>query len=312
MRKMKIALSPGSIGVEITQEEAIALAHYFGYEAVQPNGRELAGFSSTRLSELPGELSAFGLVWAATGLGVDFRKDEPLFQAGLRNWSGEVKALQRAGVTRVGTWIMPTHDSLTYIQNFKQRAGVTRVGTWIMPTHDSLTYIQNFKQHVRRLREVAVIAEDHGMRLGLEYVGTKSLWSSKAFPFVHTMVETQELIAEIGKPNVGFVLDSWHWWTAEESSPDILTLRNVDVVSCDLNDAPVGIPRDEQHDTTRELPLATGVIPIKDFLEALVQIGYNGPVRAEPFNKRLNALSNEEACSETIIAMRKAFLLIGG
>ncbi|MCY4587257.1 MAG: sugar phosphate isomerase/epimerase [Bryobacterales bacterium] len=286
MRKMKIALSPGSIGVESTQEEAIGLAHYFGYEAVQPNGRELAGFSETRLSELPDELSAFGLVWAAAGLGIDFRKDEPLFHEGLRNWSREVKALQQAGVTRVGTWIMPTHDSLTYIQNFKQ--------------------------HVRRLREVALIAEDHGMRLGLEYVGTKSLWSSKAFPFVHTMVETQELIAEIGKPNVGFVLDSWHWWTAEESSTDILALRNADVVSCDLNDAPGGIPRDEQHDTSRELPLATGVIPIKDFLEALVQIGYNGPVRAEPFNKRLNALSNEEACSETIIAMRKAFSLIGG
>ena len=286
MRKMKIALSPGSIGVECTQEEAIGLAHYFGYEAVQPNGRELAAFSSTRLSELPGELSAFGLVWAAAGLGVDFRKDEPLFQEGLRNWSREVKALQQAGVTRVGTWIMPTHDSLTYIQNFKQ--------------------------HMRRLQEIALIAQDHGMRLGLEYVGTKSLWSSKAFPFVHTMVETQELIAEIGKPNVGFVLDSWHWWTAEEGSADILALRNADVVSCDLNDAPGGIPRDEQHDTTRELPLATGVIPIKDFLEALVQIGYNGPVRAEPFNKRLNALSNEEACSETIIAMRKAFSLIGG
>ena len=99
------------------------------------------------------------------------------------------------------------------------------------------------------------------MRLGLEYVGTKSLWSSKAFPFVHTMVETQELIAEIGKPNVGFVLDSWHWWTAEEGSADILALRNVDIVSCDLNDAPLGIPRDEQHDTTRELPLATGSDP---------------------------------------------------
>ena len=285
MRKMKIALSPGSIGIESTQEEAIGLAHYFGYEAVQPNGRELAAFSSTRLSELPGELSAFGLVWAAAGLGVDFRKDEPLFQEGLRNWSREVKALQRADVTRVGTWIMPTHDSLTYLQNFKQ--------------------------HVRRLREVALIAEDHGMRLGLEYVGTKSLWSSKAFPFVHTMVEAQELIAEIGKPNVGLVLDSWHWWTAEENSTDILASRNADVVSCDLTDAPVGIPRDEQHDTTRELPLATGVIPIKDFLEALVEIDYNGPVRAEPFNKKLNALSNEEACSETIMAMRKAFSLIG-
>ena len=42
MRKMKIALSPGSIGVESTQEEAIGLAHYFGYAELVPRSEGAA------------------------------------------------------------------------------------------------------------------------------------------------------------------------------------------------------------------------------------------------------------------------------
>jgi len=45
-------------------------------------------------------------------------------------------------------------------------------------------------------------------------------------------------------------------------------------------------------------------------LNALNKIGFDGPVRAEPFNKRLNQMDNEEACSETIAAMQKAFELL--
>ena len=47
-------------------------------------------------------------------------------------------------------------------------------------------------------------------------------------------------------------------------------------------------------------------------LAALVKIDYDGPVRAEPFNKRLNDMPNEQACATTIDAMNKAFALIGG
>jgi sugar phosphate isomerase/epimerase len=194
----------------------------------------------------------------------------------------------------------------------KERAGVTRVGTWISPSHDTLTYLQNFKQHADRLREAAKILKDHGQRLGLEYVGTQSLRNRRKFPFLHTMAETRELIAEIGTGNTGFVLDSWHWWTANDTKADILTLTNEDVVAVDLNDAPAGIPKEEQQDNRRELPLATGEIDVEPFLQALLEIGYNGPVRAEPFNQELNALSNDDACAATIAAMRKAFALIGG
>src|SRR5690606_29006068 len=137
-----------------------------------------------------------------------------------------------------------------------------------------LTYRRNFEQHVTRLREIAKVLADHGLRFGLEYVGTQRLLVGQRYPFLHTLAETRELIAEIGTDNMGLVLDSWHWWTASDSAEDLLTLENKDVVSVDLNDAPVGLEKEDQFDNARELPAATGVIEIAPFVDALRQIGY--------------------------------------
>ena len=120
-----------------------------------------------------------------------------------------------------------------------------------------------------------------------------------------------ELIAEIGLTNVGLVLDSWHWYTAHETVDDLRILTNKDIVACDLNDAPSGIPIDEQIDNQRELPATTGVINVKDFLSFLVDVGFDGPIRAEPFNAKLNAMEDEAAVAATAKAMRTAFALVG-
>ena len=110
--------------------------------------------------------------------------------------------------------------------------------------------------------------------------------------------------------NIGVVIDSWHWWTARETVAEILELSNREVVSSDLNDAPSGIEREEQYDNQRELPATTGMIDAKAFLGALLQIGYDGPIRAEPFNKTLNDMDDEHASATTIAAMRRAFALV--
>ena len=44
----------------------------------------------------------------------------------------------------------------------------------------------------------ARVLRDHEQRFGLEYVGPKTSWTAKRYPFVHSMAETKELIAEIG------------------------------------------------------------------------------------------------------------------
>lgn len=285
-RKMTIDLVPGAIGVGAPFPEVLELAIANGYESIAPDSGYLAKLSDDDLAKLKSRMSEGKIAFGAAGLPVDFRGDEAPFREGMKSLAAFAAPLRRAGVTRVGTWLRPCHPALTY------RA--------------------NFDQHARRLREVATVLGDHGLRFGLEYVGPKTSWTAERHPFVHSMAEGKELIAAIGKPNVGFVLDSWHWYTAGESVDDILALTNADVVACDLNDAPAGIPVDQQQDLTRDLPAATGVIDLKAFLGALVQIGYDGPVRAEPFKASLNKLPKEESIATAAAAMKKAFALIGG
>ncbi len=182
--------------------------------------------------------------------------------------------------------------------------------TWLKPCHPSLDYAENLGRHAGRLRDVAKILADSGLRLGLEYVGPKTSRTRAKFPFIHTMAQTKELIAQIGEDNVGVILDSWHWYHARETEADLLSLNNKDVVSCHVNDAPADVPIDLQSDGRRELPCETGRIDLKAFLGALVKIGYDGPIMAEPFSRALRAMPRDDALAATATAMKKAFALV--
>lgn len=283
-RKMTIDLCCGRIGVKAGQNQVIEYAHRFGFESAEPLANELAKMSPGEIDQALAGLQEKGLVWGAAGLPVDFRKDGARFQEDMARLKEMAPALQRAGVTRVGTWLSPSHDELTFEQNLGQ--------------------------HATRLREVARVLADHGIRFGLEYVGPKTSWGARRHPFVHTMAQAKQLIAAIGEKNVGLVLDSWHWYTAHETAADLDTLTNDDIVAVDLNDAPAGIDVDAQIDSRRELPMATGVIDVATFLNALNGLGCDAPVRAEPFNAALREMPPEQALATTAAAMKKAFALI--
>lgn len=281
-RKFNIAFIPGSIGIKADQGRAIELAAKHGFESVQPFGPQLTREGPAKYADA---LRAAELKWAAAALTVSLRADERTFESALANLPREARTLRAAGVTRVGTAISSYSEDRNYLDNFKL--------------------------HVGRLRKVASVLEDQGLRLGLEYLGTKRLWTMRRHAFVHSMAECRQLIAETGKSNIGLVIDSWHWWTARETVDDIAQLSNSDVVSADLNDAPPGIEREDQYDNRRELPATTGMIDAEAFLGALLEIGYDGPIRAEPFNQRLNEMDDDDASRVTVAAMRKAFALVG-
>jgi sugar phosphate isomerase/epimerase len=282
-RKFFVVLSCGRIGVKANFPESVDLAVKYGFEGVDPDAGYFSRLSDDELQKLLNELKSKNLQLGAAGLPVDFRKDEATFSEGLKK--------------------------LSTVAGILEKAGVTRVSTWIMPCSDELTYLQNFRRHASRLRECAVTLKEHGQRLGLEYVSAKTLWRSQRHPFLHTLSEIKELIVAIGTGNVGVQLDSWHWFNAEETGEDLLALRNEDIVTVDLNDAPAGIPLDQQVDSSRELPAATGVIPVKVFLDSLRKIGYDGPIHAEPFNAALRAMPRNQACAATAAAMKKALAL---
>ena len=283
-RKMTIDLVCGNIGVSANQREAIELATRHGFESVGADGAFLASLLDDQVPELKSSMKAKGIVFGAAGLPVEFRRDDDQFRKGLKDLPKFAAGLQRAGVDRVTTWLMPCHDTLPYLQNFRQ--------------------------HVTRLGNVARTLKEHHVRLGLEYVGPKTSWASRRYTFIHTLAEMKDLIAEINTGNVGFVLDSWHWWHAGDTVADLLALKGSDVIAVDLNDAPASVPKEQQSDGRRELPCATGVIDVGAFLKALNEIGYDGPVRAEPFNQAINRMPKEEACEAAAVSLKKAFSLM--
>jgi sugar phosphate isomerase/epimerase len=283
-RRMTMDLVCGNLGFSASQREAVELAERHGFESVGADGAFLASLSDDQMADLKAFMKTKSIVFGAAGLPVEFRRDETKFGEDLKGLPKFAAGLQRAGVDRVATWLMPCHDTLPYLRNFRQ--------------------------HAARLREAAKVLQGHGARLGLEYVAPKTSWASRRYPFIHTLAEMKELIAEINTGNVGLVLDSWHWWHAGDTAADLLALKGADVLAVDLNDAPAGIPKDQQPDGRRELPCATGVIDVGAFLKALDQIRYDGPVRAEPFNQAVNKMAKDDACAAASSALKKAFALI--
>ncbi len=106
-RKFTQDLRGGSIGVKADQREAIRLAHQYGFESVSPDPQYLAKLSDSERNELVAELTEKKLAWGSAGLPVEFRKDESTFRGGADNLPKLAEAMQKAGVTRVGTWLSP-------------------------------------------------------------------------------------------------------------------------------------------------------------------------------------------------------------
>jgi len=283
-RKFYTVLSLGRLGFQASFSESLRLAAQYGFEGLDPDPTYFASLNHDDFKRLVEEVHAKNLRFGAAGLPVDFRQDEATFSDGLKK-------------------LPATADIL-------RRAGVGRVSTWMLCCSNELTYLRNFRQHSCRLRQCAAVLADHCQKLGLEYVAPRTLWRSQRHPFVHTLSEMRELIVAIGANNVGVQLDSWHWFNAEEGGSDLLTLRGSDVVTVDLNDAPLGLSFDQYQDDHRELPAATGVIPLKVLLRSLAAIGYDGPIQAEPFNATLRAMPLEQACAATASAMKKALSMV--
>lgn len=225
----------------------------------------------------------------------------------------------RAGV-RLGGWGLPINWREPYDQAalaalreqaaVAEQLGCTRARTWVMPGSNDRPFRDNWAYHVAQLRPVAQVLAEHGCRLALEFVGPRTLRASHRYGFVYSLDAMLSLAEAVG-PNAGLLLDCYHWYTSAGAPADIRGLRADDVVYVHVNDAPADTPLDEQLDQVRCLPGATGVIDIAGFLQALREIGYEGPVTPEPFDQSLAALTPDEASAKARDSMRAIWRAAG-
>lgn len=262
-------LSPGAIGVSAnTLEARIEAAQIGGFGGVEVDPSEIADLVEKHgAGAVAAKFAEAGLQPAGFGLPVEWRGSQDAWEEGLNN-------LPRLAAAAAAI-------------------EATRTMTWIMPCSNERQFEENKAFHVTRFTPVAKILGDHGIALGLEFIGPKTLRDTQKYPFIHTLGEMLAMGREIG-PNVGLLLDSYHWYTSHGTMDELRALTPEQVVVVHVNDAPIGVAVDEQQDSVRDLPGATGVVDIAGFLQSLQAIGYDGPVTPEPFVD-LKALPSDTA-----------------
>ena len=284
-RKMKISLMPGTVGINVNANELLDLAIKNKFESIYPLINDLKKMSTMELSDYLDKMVSNSISFDVSILPVDFSQTDSVFNNGIKVLKDYCKVMRKI-------------DSVGFCR-------------WIMPTSNNLTYLKNFKIHKERLKECAKIIGDNDMKLGLEFVGPKTLMARDQFSFIRTINELRELISEIDERNVGYQLDTFHLYCANHSIEDLRFLNKDDIIMCQLNDAVKGRTRDEQIDLERNLPGKTGLIDTAPFLNFLKEVGYDRTVSAEPFNKDLNKMNNEEAAKITYDSIKNSFVNAG-
>ena len=267
-KRLKASLNPGAIGLKCSPKELLEFAIKYEFNSISPLIEDLLQLNESDRKAYLSKMRKNKITFDSAGLPIEFRTSELKFREGFELLENNIEKIVSLNISSFVTWIMPTHKTLTYTKNFEQ--------------------------HRSRLNKIATLLENSGFKLGLEYVGPKTLMARDKYPFLHSISGLKELIEAIGKNNIGYLLDSFHTYCAEDDLADLDFLNGDDIISVQLNDGVLGRTAEMQMDLERELPGDTEIIDLKTFINFIRSKGYDGPVSVEPFNEDLNKMEVNE------------------
>jgi sugar phosphate isomerase/epimerase len=276
---MYVCLNRGTAGGSLPFEEFVKLARDAGFPGcdVDMGYANLKGAAALRdLFEGGGRTLKFG------GWGVpDWRAEEAKARESLQQLPGMAKAAAGLHIDSAATWIMPSSDR---------------------------PLMENFRFHVDRLRPVAKILADHGLRFGLEFVAPYHLRRHHKHEFIFTPGAMLELADAVG-PNVGLLVDAFHIHASGTSYDHLAQIPKERIVLCHVNDCPK-VTIDQIKDGERLLP-GDGAIDLKAFFAALRKTGYEGAMSLEVFNAELKAMDPLEAAKKAWGATQRVLASAG-
>jgi sugar phosphate isomerase/epimerase len=271
------SLNAGLVNIKLPGfKETLAIAHKYGYGAVEysPVNLEEQGIGVSEALDLMGK---YGLIISNFGLPVTYRTRDQFNE---------------------------TFPKLEKVARFARRLGISRCLTWMGSSSDEFEFAENFKRHTEMMRLCAQVLKDYDISFGIEFLGPKPGWTRGKYPFIHTLTGMLELCDAVGTGNMGLLLDAHHCYTSGVSGDEYVKLvrSEKDIVLVHLNDDKKGVPPDELPDSPRYYPgeAEGGANDLKAFMKGLVQLGYTGPVVAEPNSATIRAMTDNDAIAKII------------
>ena len=271
------SLSTGPINIKANgfeQTLQIAVKSGFGAVSYSPNSLKSEGIDTFEALDLMGQ---YGVIISDFGLPVSIRGKED-FNKSFAALEPTARAAAKLGICRCCTWM------LSYSNDFE--------------------YAENFKFHTDMFRLIAEVLNEYGILFGVEFLGPKTIVQTGKYPFIHTLEQFMRLCDAVGTGNMGVLLDAHHCYTSGLKGGEFVKhIRNErEIVLVHLNDSVPNTPIEEIKDSPRYYPgePGSGGNDLKEFMAALKQIKYTGPIVVEPFSEALRGLTDNDRIAKIV------------
>jgi 2-keto-myo-inositol isomerase len=148
------------------------------------------------------------------------------------------------------------------------------------------------------LAPLAEIAAAHQVRLGFEFLGF-------AHCSVNSLRMARQIVAKLGSPSVGLVIDTFHFFLSQEPLELLAELQPGELLLLHVNDVEER-PRSQLADEHRLLP-GDGVIPLKEMWEALRARELIDHASLELFRPQYWRAPPEEFLPQALASLRRVF-----
>jgi sugar phosphate isomerase/epimerase len=196
-------------------------------------------------------------------------------------------------------------ETLGDVAKFLSDIGCNRMMT-VLPTSSATPADELRKTLGARYGAIGEVLARQNVRLGLEFLGPVQFRTRQPHEFIWRMNDAVAFAKECG-PNIGIVLDSWHWYHSGATIDDIHAAGKSRIVTVHLSDAAKTGP--DVKDNERLLP-GEGVIDLVGFFKALKAVGYEDGISPEPLGRIPPGTPPEEGAKmgleSALSVMRKA------
>lgn len=157
---------------------------------------------------------------------------------------------------------------------------------------------ENIQLTAKNIRSIADIGREHGIRF--QYEG--AAWTPIA-----TLEDYYRLLDAVGRDNFGFVLDTWHLWACRGAT--LKQISQVDkslIYNVHLSDGKrpaEGQPWVDEREL-RGFYIGEGDIPMQEWVDALLQTGYDGFFSGEFLNDQLWEHDHYEVAEKMLNGMK--------
>ncbi|HEX8185592.1 MAG TPA: sugar phosphate isomerase/epimerase [Blastocatellia bacterium] len=169
----------------------------------------------------------------------------------------------------------------------------------LMP--EGATWAGVVEESARVLISLSRIAERYAVGLAFEFLGQPGC-------SVQTLDLADEIVREVARPNIGLVIDSFHFYAGGSKIESIDALDAKRLFIFHINDAE-NRPREQLEDRHRLLP-GLGILPLKEIIAALRRIGYDRVASVEIFRPEYWERDPHEIARESRLAAARALGLL--